>query len=125
MTCKPIVEDPFTEKKLESKPHRKYQVNLLNKPQHLAKIKAPKLLKFPSKGITNLRKRKFKNNELKLRENKQKVREKCPRQFSNVKVRVLLRDWLICEITRAAREYKCYKDDNVRTRKQNYRIIFN
>ena len=89
MTCKPIVEDPFTEKKLESKLRRKYQVNLLNKPQHLAKIKASKLLKFPSKGITNLRKRKFKNNELKLRENKQKVREKCPRQFSNVKVRVL------------------------------------
>ena len=89
VTCKTIVEDPFTEKKLESKLRRKYQVNLLNKPQHLAKIKAPKLLKFPSKGITNLRERKFKNNELKLRENKQKVREKCPRQFSNVKVRVL------------------------------------
>ena len=89
MTCKPIVEDPFTEKKPESKLRRKYQVNLLNKPQRLAKIKAPKLLKFPSKGITNLRKRKFKNNELKLRENKQKVREKCPRQYSNVKVRVL------------------------------------
>ena len=89
VTCKPIVEDPFTEKKLESKLRRKYEVNLLNKPQNLAKIKAPKLLKFPSKGITNLRKRKFKNNELKLRENKQKVREKCPRQFSNVKVRVL------------------------------------
>ena len=26
--------------------------------------------------------------QLKLRENKLKVREKCPRQFSNVKVRV-------------------------------------
>ena len=25
---------------------------------------------------------------------------------SNVKVRVILRDWLICEITRAASEYK-------------------
>ena len=94
VTCKPIVEDPFTEKKLESKLRTKYQVNLLNKPQHLAKIKAPKLLKFPSKRITNLRKRKFKNNELKLRENKQKVREKCPRQFSNVKVRVLRHDYM-------------------------------
>ena len=35
-----------------------------------------------------------------------KTRRKCPRQFSKVKVRVLWRDWLICEITRAAREYK-------------------
>ena len=35
-----------------------------------------------------------------------KIREKCPRQFSSVKVRVLCRDWLICEITRAACEYK-------------------
>ena len=38
--------------------------------------------------------------------NKLKVSEKCPRQFSNVKARVLWRDWLICDITRAAREYK-------------------
>ena len=29
-----------------------------------------------------------------------------PRQFSSVKVRVLERDWLICETTRAAREYE-------------------
>ena len=36
---------------------------------------------------------------------KLKVREKCPRQFFNVKVRVLRRNWLIYEITRAAREY--------------------
>ena len=43
--------------------------------------------------------------QLKLRENKLKVREKCPRQFSNVKVRVLWRNWLIYEITRGAREY--------------------
>ena len=34
------------------------------------------------------------------------MREKCPRQFSNVKVTVLWRDWLICDITYAAREYK-------------------
>ena len=32
--------------------------------------------------------------------------EKCSRQFYNVKVRVLLRDWLICEITRTAREFQ-------------------
>ena len=38
--------------------------------------------------------------------NKLKVSEKCPRQFSNVKARVLWRDWLICDITRAACEYK-------------------
>ena len=44
--------------------------------------------------------------QLKLRENQQKVREKCPRQFFKVKVRVLLRDWLICETTRTALEYK-------------------
>ena len=43
---------------------------------------------------------------LKLRENQQKVREKCPRQFFKVKVRVLLRDWLICETMRTALEYK-------------------
>ena len=44
--------------------------------------------------------------QLKLRENQQKVREKFPRQFFKVKVRVLLRDWLICETTRTALEYK-------------------
>ena len=44
--------------------------------------------------------------QLKLRENQQKVREKCPRQFFKVKVRVLSRDWLICETTRTMLEYK-------------------
>ena len=44
--------------------------------------------------------------QLKLRENQQKVREKCPRQFFKVKVRVLSRDWLIYETTRTALEYK-------------------
>lgn len=32
--------------------------------------------------------------QLKLRENKLKVREKCPRQFSNIKVRVLRHDYM-------------------------------
>ena len=44
--------------------------------------------------------------QLKLRENQQKVREQCPRQFFKVKVRVLLRDWLICETRCTALEYK-------------------
>ena len=44
--------------------------------------------------------------QLELRENKRTVREKCPRQFSNVKVRVLWRDWLTCEFTRVVRENK-------------------
>ena len=44
--------------------------------------------------------------QLKLRENQQKVREKCPRQFFKVKVRVLSRGWLICETTRTTLEYK-------------------
>ena len=77
----------------------------LIEPQHLAKIKTPKLLKFPRKGLTNLHQRKLKNNSLKIRENKLEVCEWCPYQFSNVKVRVLWHDWLIWEITRAAREY--------------------
>ena len=49
-------------KRPESKLHRKYVLNLLNEPQHLAKLKTPKLLKFPRKGVTNLRERKLKNN---------------------------------------------------------------
>ena len=44
--------------------------------------------------------------QLKLGENQQKVREKCPRQFFKVKVRVLSRGWLICETTRTTLEYK-------------------
>ena len=100
MYCK---KNQFTK---EYKLRRKYLLNLLNEPQHLAEIKAPKLLKFPSEGVTNLRERKLKNNWLKLRENKLKVREKCLHHFFNVKVKILWRDWLICKITRAAREYK-------------------
>ena len=64
-------------KRLESKLCRKYVLNLLNEPQHLAKIKTPKLLKIPNKGVTNLRERKLKNMQiLRFRENKRKVREK-------------------------------------------------
>ena len=49
----------------------------MNEPQHLAKIKTPKLLKIPNKGVTNLRVRKLKNMQiLRFRENKRKVREK-------------------------------------------------
>ena len=47
----------------------------LIEPQHLAKIKTPKLLKFPRKGLTNLHQRKLKNNSLKIRENKLEVCE--------------------------------------------------
>ena len=71
--------NPVTGKKkrLESKLCRKYVLNLLNEPQHLAKIKTPKLLKIPNKGVTNLRERKLKNMQiLRFRENKRKVREK-------------------------------------------------
>ena len=42
-------------KRLESKLRRKYVLNLLNEPQHLAKIKTPKLLMIPNKGATNFR----------------------------------------------------------------------
>ena len=93
-------------KKREFKLRKRYILNLLNEPQHLAKIKTPKLLKSQNKGVTNLRDWKLKNNRPKVRENKQKVRENFSRQFSNVKVRVLWHDWLICKITRAARENK-------------------
>ena len=49
-------------KRLDSKLYRKYVLNLLNEPQHLAAIKTPKLPKIPKKGVTNLRERKLKNN---------------------------------------------------------------
>ena len=71
-------------KKREFKLRKRYILNLLNEPQHLAKIKTPKLLKFQNKGVTNLRDWKLKNNRPKVRENKQKVRENFSRQFSNV-----------------------------------------
>ena len=63
-------------KRLESKLCRKYVLNLLNEPQHFAKIKTPKLLKIPNKGVTNLRERKLKNMQIpRFRENKRKVRK--------------------------------------------------
>ena len=49
-------------KRLESKLHRKYVLNLLNEPQHLAAIKTPKI---PNKGVTNLRERKRFSTETK------------------------------------------------------------
>ena len=49
-------------KRLDSKLYRKYVLNLLNEPQHLAAIKTPKIPKIPKKGVTNLRERKLKNN---------------------------------------------------------------
>ena len=48
-------------KRLESKLRRKYVWNILNEPQHLAKIKAAKRLKILNKGVTNLRERKHKS----------------------------------------------------------------
>ena len=36
-------------KRRESKLHRKYVLNLLNEPQHLAEIETPKLLQIPNK----------------------------------------------------------------------------
>ena len=63
MVC---VKNPFTKKPLESKLHRKYELNLLNEPQHLAEIKTLKPLKIPNKGVTNLRERKLKHHQLKL-----------------------------------------------------------
>ena len=85
-------------KRLGSKLHRRYVLNLLYEPQYLTEVKTPKLLKIPNKVVTNLRERKLKKNQLSLRENKLKEGKKCPRQFSSGKFRVLWRDWLICEI---------------------------
>ena len=48
------VKNPFTKKRLESKLHRIYVLNLLNEPQHLAEIKTLKLFKIANKGVTNL-----------------------------------------------------------------------
>ena len=70
-------------------------------------MKTPKLLKIPIKGETNLRERKFKKQKVsKFAKKKLKVQENVHVSFSIVKVRVLWCDWLICEITRTAREYK-------------------
>ena len=59
-------------KKREFNLRKRYMLNLLNEPQHLAEIKTPELLKFQNKGVTNLRDWKLKNNRPKVRENKQK-----------------------------------------------------
>ena len=56
------VKSSLRKKRLKSKLRRKYVLNLLSEPQHSAKIKTPKLHKFASKGVTNLRERKLKNN---------------------------------------------------------------
>ena len=53
-----------------------YLLNLLNEPQHLAEIKAPKLLKTSKQRVTNLRERKLKNDWLKLHEKKLNERRK-------------------------------------------------
>ena len=70
-----VKKSSYEKKRLQSKLRRKYVLNLLNEPKHLAKIKTPKLHKNSNKGVTNLRERKLKNNELKLRENKIKLGE--------------------------------------------------
>ena len=44
----------YEKKRLQSKLRRKYVLNLLNEPKHLAKIKTPKLHKNSNKGVTNL-----------------------------------------------------------------------
>ena len=49
--------------------------NLFDESRHLARIKTPKFLKFPSKGVTDLRERKLKKKQLKIPEKKLKVRE--------------------------------------------------
>ena len=55
------VKSPFIKK--ETKLRRKYVSNLLNEPQHMAKIKTPKRLQIPNKGVTNLRERKLKTTD--------------------------------------------------------------
>ena len=49
-------------KRLEPYFRNMYVLNLLKEQQHLAKIRTPKLLEIPNRGVTNLRKRKLKNN---------------------------------------------------------------
>ena len=48
-----LQKSPFTKKEAKFKIRRKCVSNFLIEPQHLAKIKTPKLLKFPRKGLTN------------------------------------------------------------------------
>ena len=55
-------------KRLESYSRNMYVLNLmyvshlLKEQQHLTKIRTPKLLEIPNRGVTNLRERKLKNN---------------------------------------------------------------
>ena len=49
-------------KRLEPYFRNMYVLNLLKEQQHLAKIRTPKLLEIPNRGVTNLRERKLKNN---------------------------------------------------------------
>ena len=93
-------------KRLESYLPNMYVLNLLKEPQRLAKIRTSKLLKNSKKRGNKSTRRKLKNNCLRLREEKQKVHGKCPRQFPNVKVRILWRDWFIWEIMYVACVYK-------------------
>ena len=55
---------------------RKYVLNSLNEPQHLAKIKTLNLPKIQNKELEKLRERKLQNNELNsVRTNNQSKRE--------------------------------------------------
>ena len=95
----------YEKKRLESKLCRKYILNLLNEPQHLAEIKTPKLLKILNKGGTNLRERKLKNMQLTKIPRKQ---IKIMRENDHVSLPMLRLGFfdVIDEIKRAAREYK-------------------
>ena len=95
----------YEKKRLKSKLCRKYELNLLNEPQHLAEIKTPKLLKILNKGVTNLRERKLKNMQLTKIPRKQ---IKSMRENVHVSLPMLSLGFfdVIGEIKRAAREYK-------------------
>ena len=64
--------------------------NLFDEPRHLARIKT-KFLKFPSKGVTDLRERKLKKKKKTTKNPRKKTKSarKYPRQLSKVKVSVL------------------------------------
>ena len=57
---------------------RKYVLNSLNEPQHLAKIKTLNLPKIQNKELEKLRERKLQNNELIPLGQTTKVSEKLP-----------------------------------------------
>ena len=95
----------YEKKRLKSKLCRKYELNLLNEPQHLAEIKTLKLLKILNKGVTNLREGKLKNMQLTKIPRKQ---IKSMRENVHVSLPMLSLGFfdVIGEIKRAAREYK-------------------